>query len=284
VPLSRIVRAVRENDPSDLPDYALAITFDDGHKGNARLLPLFREFNLRPAIFLTAGVVNTNHRFWWKAGHPNVARLKTLPYDEMLKSLRDKTGYDPERLYPERQSLDLPELQEMLPHVEFGSHGSLHAILPNCSIQACRAEIADSKRSLESLLGVPIAHFAYPNGDYTQRDIALVKSAGYASARTVDPGWNRPAPPSKKAAGLRAQDRPPGPGSPRRGLALVAGSGSFFAKRKQVPDPLSDSSFCLLPSAFLLKAFVVADSASLNLLSVQALGLFAFVRARLARI
>lgn len=226
VPLSRIVSAWREKNAPRLPDYALAITFDDGYRGNVRLLPLFREFDLCPTIFLTSHVVNTNRHFWWKTGHPDVNRLKTLPHDRMLASLKRKTGYDPERLYPDRQALNLSEMTDMLPHVEFGSHGSFHAILPNCSGESCRAEIADSKRLLESLLGLPVAHFAYPNGDCTSREIASVRNARYESARTVDCGWNRPA-----------------------------------------SDP------------FRLKAFIVADGASVNVLSVHATGVLAFARA-----
>jgi hypothetical protein len=32
--------------------------------------------------------------------------------------------------------------------------------------------------------------FAYPNGDYSEREMGFVKEAGFASARTCDPGWN----------------------------------------------------------------------------------------------
>ena len=36
----------------------------------------------------------------------------------------------------------------------------------------------------------PIEHFAYPNGDYGEREIEYVKKCGYKSARTIDCGWN----------------------------------------------------------------------------------------------
>ena len=39
-------------------------------------------------------------------------------------------------------------------------------------------------------LGLSINAFAYPNGDYGEREVAAVKEAGYACALTVDAGLN----------------------------------------------------------------------------------------------
>ena len=33
-------------------------------------------------------------------------------------------------------------------------------------------------------------HFSYPNDDYGESEIALVREAGFLSARTIDLGWN----------------------------------------------------------------------------------------------
>ena len=46
-------------------------------------------------------------------------------------------------------------------------------------------EIADSKRSLESIIGKPIQTFAYPHGAYDMRARALVIEAGFQSAAAV---------------------------------------------------------------------------------------------------
>ena len=51
-------------------------------------------------------------------------------------------------------------------------------------------EIRDSQESLSRLIGQPVQHFAYPCGDYGEREIEYVKSCGYKSARTIDVGWN----------------------------------------------------------------------------------------------
>ncbi|MFL5048434.1 MAG: polysaccharide deacetylase family protein, partial [Xanthobacteraceae bacterium] len=56
----------------------------------------------------------------------------------------------------------------------------------------CADEIFQSKHELEALLGQECVHFSYPNGDYSAREIELLRQAGYRSGRTVDLGWNSP--------------------------------------------------------------------------------------------
>jgi hypothetical protein len=43
---------------------------------------------------------------------------------------------------------------------------------------------------LGELLNKKIEHFAYPNGDYSIREIKFLKECGYKSARTLDIGFN----------------------------------------------------------------------------------------------
>ena len=59
--------------------------------------------------------------------------------------------------------------------------------------EAEEEEIAGSKAEVEELTGQPCLHFAFPNGDYGQRELDLVRRAGYLSARTIEPGWVEPA-------------------------------------------------------------------------------------------
>ena len=64
---------------------------------------------------------------------------------------------------------------------EIGSHGLSHTDLttrPNKQME----EIVESRRRLESLLGVPVLSFAYPFGAYDDDSLNYVHSAGYTSA------------------------------------------------------------------------------------------------------
>ena len=78
----------------------------------------------------------------------------------------------------------------MLENVDFGSHSRFHPILTTCSDDECGDEIKESSREIEELTGRSCVHFAYPNGDYGEREIDMLKRAGYVSARTIDLGWN----------------------------------------------------------------------------------------------
>ena len=75
--------------------------------------------------------------------------------------------------------------------MEAGSHSCSHPRLHELSPDAARDEIAESRVALRNMLGVPIEHFAYPFGDFTDDTVELVRRAGYTSAVTVLPGVAR---------------------------------------------------------------------------------------------
>ena len=54
------------NSKKCLPKKAIVLTFDDGHKGNYDLIPLFKEFKVKPTIYVCSGLVNTTRKFWFK--------------------------------------------------------------------------------------------------------------------------------------------------------------------------------------------------------------------------
>ncbi len=76
--------------------------------------------------------------------------------------------------------------------IELGSHSRTHPSLPCCDRDRAAEEIAGSRLELERLLGRPCRDFAYPRGAYGEREVELVRTAGYRSARTVDIGWIGP--------------------------------------------------------------------------------------------
>ena len=70
-----------------------------------------------------------------------------------------------------------------------GSHSRTHPALPSLGNgPRLKDEIFASKTWLEEQLGVAIDTFAYPYGSYTAAVAAVVKAAGYRTARTVDAG------------------------------------------------------------------------------------------------
>ena len=193
ISLDTLVAAIHRKDFSQIPPKSVVITIDDGHVGNIALLPVFKQYRVRPTLYVCTQIIDTHRHFWFKIAGQSKAekeRLKRLPNAERLASLKHAANFEPERVYPDRQALNISEMQEMAEGVDFQPHTQFHPILPRCTDTECKKEVLESKRDLETLLGIECSHFSYPNGDYTEREIAVVKTSGFHSARTTDIGWN----------------------------------------------------------------------------------------------
>jgi peptidoglycan/xylan/chitin deacetylase (PgdA/CDA1 family) len=74
-----------------------------------------------------------------------------------------------------------------------GSHSRGHRLLTHESAACVRDELAGSRTTIEERLGVPVRHFAYPDGRFDDEVVAAVAAAGYQSAYTIcghrDPRW-----------------------------------------------------------------------------------------------
>ena len=191
VSLSRFLAARLGASGEQLPPKALIITFDDGHRSNYELRPAIERHRVPVTIFLCSGIVGTHRHYWWK--HTTDSReaqaLKMLPDEERVRALLDK-GYEARREYETRQALSGDEIAEMKGSVDFQSHTVFHPILPSCKAVKARWEIGESKAALERELGRPVYALAYPNGDYSDREISLLRDEGYTCGLTSDAGFN----------------------------------------------------------------------------------------------
>ena len=193
ISLDTLVAAIHQKDFSEIPPKSVVITIDDGHAGNIALLPIFKQYGIRPMLYVCTQIIDTHRHFWFKIDGQSKAekeRLKRLPNAERLMHLKRTADFEPERVYPDRQALDIAEMQAMAENVDFQPHTRFHPILPRCPETECKHEILESKTDLETLLGRECSHFSYPNGDYTEREVEIVKTGGFRSARTTDIGWN----------------------------------------------------------------------------------------------
>lgn len=86
-------------------------------------------------------------------------------------------------------SLDVRQLHAR--GFEVGAHTVSHPILAQCDDRQAEDEIARSREELSSLIGVPVAGFAYPNGrpgvDFGPQHVRMVQRAGYRYA--VSTAW-----------------------------------------------------------------------------------------------
>ncbi|HEX7910441.1 MAG TPA: polysaccharide deacetylase family protein [Paraburkholderia sp.] len=171
-----------------------AITFDDGHAGNAELLPVFIKHGVHPTIYVCSSIVAHERTHWWL--HPiakdaGVKRLIRMRNGERLAELNAK-GFYQDQLNGEAKvsGLSREQIQAMRPFVDFQSHTRFHPTLTCCEDDECAEELIGSKAEVERLIGRPCEHFAYPYGIYGSREVAILKAAGYKTGRTTDVGWN----------------------------------------------------------------------------------------------
>jgi peptidoglycan/xylan/chitin deacetylase (PgdA/CDA1 family) len=192
ISLSDLIEFYYSDKPFPMPEYALLITFDDGWKENHKLINTITEYKFRPVIFLSSHLINTNRNFWFTNCNPaETKRLKRMSTTQRLNILLNGYNYYPEKEFPEnRQVLNLNELRKLKEIADIGSHTCFHPILTKCNFQEKSNEIKGSVERLEELLGMPVTSFAYPNGDYDQKTIEILKAGNIKIARTTDAGWN----------------------------------------------------------------------------------------------
>jgi peptidoglycan/xylan/chitin deacetylase (PgdA/CDA1 family) len=220
LPLSELVERSRRG---DIPEKAVAVTFDDGYRDNyVFAFPILKKYRVQATVFAATGVIGTGDTLWHDrvfdafrfATAPNMKYASPEVQHSALQRALDKakTLYGPERdrwieeledalqpLIPqdhENRMLTWDQIREMdTAGIEFGSHTVTHTILSRIPREELFKELRESKRRLTEQLGRSVTSFAYPNGKWTDYN-AEVKQAlsqcGYRCAVTTCPGFNRP--------------------------------------------------------------------------------------------
>jgi peptidoglycan/xylan/chitin deacetylase (PgdA/CDA1 family) len=191
IPLALYVGARQTGDFGKLPPKALVITLDDGYRSNYALKPVLEAHNVPVTMFLCSGLIGTRRRFWFlhQQATALVQHLKVAPDDDRLALLRT-SGFEETKEFDERQALSASELRDLSHWADFQSHTVFHPILPRCASARAEAEMARSKLDLQTMLGNEVYALAYPNGDYSERELQLAEKVGYRCALTLDHGCN----------------------------------------------------------------------------------------------
>lgn len=192
-----------------------AITFDDGWKDNYdNAFPILKVYNVPATIFISAGMVNTNSKFWFykveeiiKSLEPNEilkyfegilnidslnivkkADLNWIIVDNLKKYSMQKINRiinDFEKRYSivfkrERTLLNWDEMEEMSKYrIAFGSHGLNHAVFTELPDDVLRDEVVRSKQILKSKDIYHVPMMSFPNGSYNQNIISICEESGY---------------------------------------------------------------------------------------------------------
>ncbi|MCL6524507.1 MAG: polysaccharide deacetylase family protein [Thermoflavifilum sp.] len=127
------------------------------------------------------------------AYHAWHVRMKANPRQEQrwARELLRRCGHAADVLPP---MLTENQLLEMAadPLISIGGHGFHHHALGLMSRRQQWKEIITNKQHLETLLGKPIAYFAYPHGHYNEFTPKLVQKAGYRLACSTSTDLDTP--------------------------------------------------------------------------------------------
>jgi peptidoglycan/xylan/chitin deacetylase (PgdA/CDA1 family) len=179
----------------DFPMGAVLLTFDDGWRNNKKnVAEVANSFKVPITIFATTEPIEYGEAYWWsymslakkrKLINTPIATLKKIKNTNRIVLL-NKVKSD---IFLSAQSLTSKDLIEMneSKYITFGSHTVSHPILPMCTDQESFFEINFSKTKLEQILDTRVDGFAYPNGDFTVREINYLQKSGYKLAFTTKP-------------------------------------------------------------------------------------------------
>lgn len=224
VGIGEIVDAIRERRP--IAPRSVAITFDDGYEDNYRnALPILRKHGATAAFYVTTGAVGDQGVLWttrlrysiMRTSEPilSISLLGNRSFDlsreggredavrSLTASVKSRPAPDAAALLEEiysacgggpatlerRVMMNWDEIREMYSAgMTIGAHSVNHYNLPSLEAADLAREVRGSKERIESELGAPVDHFAYPDGrtglHFDRRVAAVVAAAGFRSAVT----------------------------------------------------------------------------------------------------
>ncbi len=213
---------------TELPEYPLLITFDDGYLDNYQFaLPILQQHNFPAILFIASDCIDSTRPFYWDLmaycfNHTQKNQL-IIPllnsyqwHTEEQRNLQKRQLQIDLKKLPETEKLNIVEqLPDMLDvavpedafsslyldwdqvralnnaDVAIGGHTKSHPILSRVSLGQARSEVVDSKTRIEEELGEPLRAFAYPNGqqnDFNKDLEALLQDVGFEVAFSLIPG------------------------------------------------------------------------------------------------
>ena len=208
-----------------LPKSAVLITFDDAYADFAEIAwPILKQFRLPATMFVPTAFANQPERaFWWDRLHqafaatssieiniPSLGNLPLLPPDQNRRSLR--TIQNHLTTIPHREAMRLmdslcaelglscaqggsvltwKQLRELAREgLTLGSHTRTHTIMTQVTPDRMREEVQGSQEDLRREIGACLPIFCYPNGNYNDTVVSILREQGIRLAFTTLSGPN----------------------------------------------------------------------------------------------
>jgi peptidoglycan/xylan/chitin deacetylase (PgdA/CDA1 family) len=203
----------------ELPERAVCVTFDDGYADNEEIaLPVLSRWKVPATVFVATDFLNggrmwndtviealriaEGHVFDLTAMSLASYSINSLEERRLAAStiIREIKHWPPEKRAATVEAIvsivgQLPSNLMMTDDqvrslgdggMDIGAHTKSHPILSTLELDQIKEELTGSRTYLESILGSPVRHFAYPNGrpgiDYRIEHRDLVEIEGFDAA------------------------------------------------------------------------------------------------------
>lgn len=258
--LPDLLAALAEDRP--LPHRSVVFTIDDGYFDFAEVAaPVFAAYDCPATVFLVTGFLDGDCWLWWdQVRHllvnGDIRRLQSelvpspkgisdaasraefaasvctaatrIPHVEIeriIAWLSRETGAELPASPPDAfKPMTWDSVRSLASQgFSFGPHTSTHPVLTNVPVERVGEEVRGSWRRLQEALPNALPVFAYPNGDYGEREVRAVATAGLRAAVTTAPAYLRPAPGEGAQTGLITLPRFPYPDHSEQLLLTASG-------------------------------------------------------------
>lgn len=172
------------------PKGAVIITVDDGWQSNEEnVISVAEKYQVPVTIFVSTEPVEEGV-FWWtylkeanRNNFPNLPpkpKLKKIPNEDRISVIEEIK----KKLTIPREALTVDQVKKAASskYITIGGHTHTHPILINCNEQQALQELKLSKKKLEDWTGKQVTTFAYPNGDFGNREVSMLKNLDYSMA------------------------------------------------------------------------------------------------------
>jgi peptidoglycan/xylan/chitin deacetylase (PgdA/CDA1 family) len=222
-----LTEAISRLKSGTLPPRSACITFDDGYADNVSIaLPILKRHELHATFFIATAYLNGGRMFndtiihsirhsrdlqidltklglgiynldTLAAKHRTIDTLlkyaKYLPLGEREDAAERIAELITDIKPPSDLMMNLSQLKELSDSgMTIGGHTAHHPILAKLNKAESRLEIAEGREFLESILGIKVKYFAYPNGklgvDYLPEHVHIIQKMGFEAALSTQWG------------------------------------------------------------------------------------------------
>ena len=170
------------------------LSFDDGWLSNyTDVLPVLKKYNVPATIFVATKGIEDGY-YWFTQVFQNLDstlyenvdvlwHLDNIKRVELIDKLPKYKG--------QRCTMNTEELKEMTQSglVSWGNHTHDHVMSDHCTNDELRGEIEKCSKVMMNITGNDCSFiYSYPNGNYDERTVGILKDYGFSMAATTNPG------------------------------------------------------------------------------------------------